>query len=380
MSSPKTSSGPLIKWPGGKAGEYERIRELIPVFNRYIEPFFGGGAVFFALQPAKAVINDVAADLMNLYRFVKDEYDITTFEKEIDAYVVNWEKIPKYINLFESDFVSLYRDYARGKLSENNLGTNVLKMLDARVEEFNGLFKVDFCLDRKNLERQIARNLTSKITRMAFLEEQYGKLSIEDVRKNIEAAFRSGFYTHFRDVLNKKVQHSKITKAKSIANYYFIREFCYGGMFRFNERGEFNVPYGGIAYNGKNFRKKVERLCHPDTRELFSGTTICSEDFEKLFNRLNLSFGDFLFLDPPYDSEFSDYDQTEFNHNDQIRLAQCLYKTKAKFLLIIKKTPFIFNLYKNKPNITISAFDKTYLYNIKGRNDRLVEHLIIRNF
>jgi site-specific DNA-adenine methylase len=46
----------LIKWPGGKTKEYPYIEDLIPDFDRYIEPFFGGGAIFFQLQPKKAVI------------------------------------------------------------------------------------------------------------------------------------------------------------------------------------------------------------------------------------------------------------------------------------------------------------------------------------
>ena len=49
----------LIKWPGGKSKEFPHIKNLIPKFERYVEPFFGGGAIFFHLQPQKALINDV---------------------------------------------------------------------------------------------------------------------------------------------------------------------------------------------------------------------------------------------------------------------------------------------------------------------------------
>ncbi|MFC1802327.1 DNA adenine methylase, partial [Patescibacteria group bacterium] len=94
----------------------------------------------------------------------------------------------------------------------------------------------------------------------------------------------------------------------------------------------------------------------------------------------NFSKKDFIFLDPPYDTNFSDYDKNSFDKKDQERLAKCLYKTKANFILIIKKTPFIYDLYNNKKAIKIDSFEKTYLYNVKGRNDRDVEHLIIYNF
>ena len=46
---------PIIKWPGGKSGEIAEIEPLIPSYNRYIEPFFGGGALFFHLAPEAAV-------------------------------------------------------------------------------------------------------------------------------------------------------------------------------------------------------------------------------------------------------------------------------------------------------------------------------------
>ena len=87
---------------------------------------------------------------------------------------------------------------------------------------------------------------------------------------------------------------------------------------------------------------------------------------------------DFMFLDPPYDTEFSDYEGNAFTKLDQARLAVCLSKTKAKFLLIIKNTPFIEDLYSN--GFYIRRFDKQYTYNVRSRNDRAAEHLIITNY
>ena len=52
----------------------------------------------------------------------------------------------------------------------------------------------------------------------------------------------------------------------------------------------------------------------------------------------------------------------------------------AKFIMIIKKTDFIYNLYKVYDNINISSFDKLYSYNVRGRNNRDTKHLIIYNY
>lgn len=64
---------PLIKWSGGKADEINMIKPHIPDnYDTYIEPFVGGGAVFFAVKPQKAVINDIHPELTNLYQQIKD--------------------------------------------------------------------------------------------------------------------------------------------------------------------------------------------------------------------------------------------------------------------------------------------------------------------
>lgn len=64
---------PIIKWPGGKSREISKIKDLIPKYNRYLEPFFGGGALFFNLMPEKAAINDISKDLMLYYTLIKNQ-------------------------------------------------------------------------------------------------------------------------------------------------------------------------------------------------------------------------------------------------------------------------------------------------------------------
>lgn len=64
---------PLIKWPGGKRSLVDSILQFFPeAFDTYYEPFFGGGAVFFALQPTNAVLSDANDELVNAYVQVRD--------------------------------------------------------------------------------------------------------------------------------------------------------------------------------------------------------------------------------------------------------------------------------------------------------------------
>jgi DNA adenine methylase len=67
---------PLVKYRGGKSREIPQIIKHIPQFEgRYIEPFFGGGALYFYLEPKKAIINDINSKLIAFYKGVKNDYD-----------------------------------------------------------------------------------------------------------------------------------------------------------------------------------------------------------------------------------------------------------------------------------------------------------------
>ena len=84
---------PIIKWAGGKADEIKHILKYIPSdISVYLEPFVGGGALFFHLQPENAVINDVHKELIAFYRAIKngnasDIYEfMETHPNEEDTY------------------------------------------------------------------------------------------------------------------------------------------------------------------------------------------------------------------------------------------------------------------------------------------------------
>ena len=69
-------AAPVLKWVGGKRQLMSEIEKLLPkTYTTYYEPFIGGGAVLFELQPNKAVINDVNSELINLYNVIKDNVE-----------------------------------------------------------------------------------------------------------------------------------------------------------------------------------------------------------------------------------------------------------------------------------------------------------------
>lgn len=67
---------PMLKYRGGKSREIPLFQKYIPAsFSSYIEPFLGGGAVFFHLEPEQAIINDVNSRLIAFYECVRNHYD-----------------------------------------------------------------------------------------------------------------------------------------------------------------------------------------------------------------------------------------------------------------------------------------------------------------
>lgn len=118
---------PLLKWVGGKSQMLNDILPLIPSnFNKYIEPFFGGGALFFSMNPAHAVIADLNDELINLYQTVK------THPEELVAL------LKKFKNSSE-DFYNI-RSKDRSELSAAEMAARTIYL---NRTCFNGLYRVN---------------------------------------------------------------------------------------------------------------------------------------------------------------------------------------------------------------------------------------------
>lgn len=374
----------FIKWAGGKEKELSIILSNLPKkYNRYIEPFVGGGSVYLNVNCEDSIINDKSDELIMLYNMIKSNNK--EFIKKLKEINHNWILLENIVTDNSKELLNLYNRYVLSKkkgISNKKIKTDysdkIYEFVLAHAEEFNGLMTEHFNIRIDNFLSEIKKNMISKIERMSKIEDNRGKMMGDNILENIECALKSAFYMHFRFLYNSRIE-LEISDEFYCAIFYFIREYCYASMFRYNASGKFNVPYGGISYNRKNFDKKIKNLNSTKLRNYMEHTTIYNMDFEDFCNCIKIKETDFMFLDPPYDTEFSTYAGNEFGKKDQIRLRDYLQHTKAKFMLIIKNTDFIYNLY-NKDGFFIKSFDKKYLVSIKNRNDKDVEHLIITNY
>lgn len=128
---------PFIKWAGGKSQLLpELVRRLPANFNRYFEPFVGGGALYFHLQPAEATLADINSDLINTYTVVRDGVELLIrelqkhrYEKEYFYTLRDVDRRPEFalwgpvrkaarlIYLNKSCFNGLYRVNSKGQFN-----------------------------------------------------------------------------------------------------------------------------------------------------------------------------------------------------------------------------------------------------------------------
>jgi DNA adenine methylase len=366
----------IVKWPGGKISEAKKILPLLPQNGgRFIDPFVGGGAIFFASGAKKGAINDLSTELIGLYKYIQLK------DRSFFAAIHRLEEIRSFlINLIDGDtakFLAWFNGLVLGEISRDEIKTRVVEWGESNKHKL-----VDFTVDgiEKNIfANEVTKNLSRKLMRMETLSEENGSLLDDDVIDNFETAIHSAFYMYVRHLYNFS-HELNLSPALAIATFYYIREFCYSSMFRYNKDGNFNVPYGGMAYNTKNFHSKILRIQQPIYQDYLRHTEIHNCDFDIFFKKTNPRQDDFIFLDPPYDSDFSTYDGNSFGKADHERLAHFMSKTTANFMMVIKNTDFVMNLYGNIPNTQVQIFDKKYMVSFQNRNDKQAKHLIITNY
>ncbi len=133
-------AAPVLKWAGGKRQLLKEITKHIPEdFSTYYEPFLGGGAVLFQLQPSRAVINDINEELMNVYMVIRDQveelieelkkhkernnkeyyYKIRELDRDAEKYrqLSNMQKAARTIYLNKTCYNGLFRVNSKGQFN-----------------------------------------------------------------------------------------------------------------------------------------------------------------------------------------------------------------------------------------------------------------------
>lgn len=269
---------PVLKWVGGKRQLLKDIEIHIPrKFSTFYEPFLGGGAVLFHLQPHKAVVNDINEELINVYTVIRDN-----------------------------------------------------------VEEL-----------------------------------------IEDLKKHKNEA---EYFYNIRELDRDKEAYNRLSSIKKASRIIYLNKTCYNGLFRVNQQGEFNTPFG--RYKNPNIVNEVTLRAVSNYFNKAQITFKCI-DFEESVKGIRK--GSFVYFDPPYDpvsdsANFTGYDKGGFDRDEQIRLKQLcdkLNNRNVKFLLSNSATEFILDLYKDY-NIAIVKAKRAI--NSRGDKRGEVNEVLVKNY
>lgn len=269
---------PVLKWVGGKRQLLETFRPLLPSeITTYCEPFVGGGALLFHLQPKCAYINDINHELIGVYRAIKDH----------------------------------------------------VEALIAELENFENTAEHFYAV--RNWDRD---------------KEKYASRS--DIQK--------------------------------AARVLYLNKTCFNGLYRVNNAGEFNSPFGN--YRNPNI---VNAPVLRAVSAYFNSADIhiTSADYAEVLE--NVPKGAFVYLDPPYDpvsdtASFTGYAKGGFSREEQIRLRECcddLDKRGIKFMLSNSSTPFIRDQY-NAYEITIIQAKRAVNSVASKRGN--VDEVVVRNY
>jgi DNA adenine methylase len=269
---------PILKWVGGKRQLLEVITPLLPKrINIYCEPFVGGGALLFYLQPNTAYINDINDELIRVYNIIK---------------------------------------------------TDVEALITA----------------------------------------------LQDFRNEAE------YFYAVRDWDRDKAKYSALPDIQKAARILYLNKTCYNGLFRVNNAGEFNSPFGN--YRNPNI-VNAPTLRAVSTYLNTAAVHLTSLDYSNMLK--TLPKGTFVYLDPPYDpvsdtASFTGYSKGGFTRDDQIKLRECCDELNArglKFMLSNSATDFIKKQYAAY-HITIVQAKRAVNSDSTKRGE--VDEVIVRNY
>jgi len=126
------------------------------------------------------------------------------------------------------------------------------------------------------------------------------------------------------------------TTADAAGLFYYLNRTGYNGLCPFNSKGEFNVPFG--RYTTIGYKTDFSAYTKAFAHWIFTNTD---------FGQIDLSTGDFIYADPPYDVEFTQYSKGGFGWDEQVRAAEWLSRHKGPVVLSNQATPRIVKLYRS---------------------------------
>jgi DNA adenine methylase len=142
------------------------------------------------------------------------------------------------------------------------------------------------------------------------------------------------YYSH-RNRFNELITDGQAATSEAAQLFYYLNRTCFNGLCRFNQSGEFNVPFG--TYSVINYTNDFTPYA-----EVFRDWSFTNADVAEI----EIEPRDFVYADPPYDVEFTTYSAGGFSWEDQVRTAELLAKHSGPVVISNQATKRVVKLYK----------------------------------
>ena len=190
----------------------------------------------------------------------------------------------------------------------------------------------------------------------------------------------SDFFYSIRDWDRDREKYNSLSVVKRAARILYLNKTCYNGLYRVNNAGEFNSPFGNYR-NPNIVNEPVLRAVNA----YFNKAKVYFSCLDYVEILENIRKGTFVYLDPPYDpvsetSSFTGYSKGGFSKEDQIRLRKCcddLDKRGIKFMLSNSATSFIKEQYAAYNIVLVQA---KRAINSVGSKRGDVDEVVVRNY
>jgi DNA adenine methylase len=152
---------------------------------------------------------------------------------------------------------------------------------------------------------------------------------------SIEMEYDEALFYRHRSRFNEVLRTGRSAKKEAASLFYYLNRTAYNGLCRFNRQGEFNVPFG--KYSDVKYRRDFTAY-----KSAFSSWEFSNARFDQV----TLEPDDFVYADPPYDVEFTQYSKEGFGWKDQVHTAEMLARHEGPVILSNQATRRILKLYR----------------------------------
>ena len=362
---------PIVSWVGGKSRELKYIYAALPEYQRYFEPFVGGGSVYMGMNANEYFINDFSTDLISTYKAIgSSDTEFLQYLHDIDATL---QKAVSFLDNHQEEICKIYFEF----ISKNWEQKKLMVELDNFVEAHDSDIR-DIVSEFASLPCFLKEKLTMQLCNRFKTLKKKGISELEEVKGYILTGIKGAVYYNYTDLFNMP-SLKETNKSLYQALYVYFRQHAKNAGCEYNKKGHFITSYGGYSQNYNSLKNKIAYYKSLPVKEHFKKTHIYNLDFEEFLKQTQPNENDFIFLDPPYDSPFSKYENNEFGRKEHRRLAEYLSTTKAKWMMVIEETDFIYDLY-DREGIQIQSFPFKYNLNFNKYEKKTVNHLIITNY